>query len=349
MSRSSLTSMQRVLTALGHQEPDRVPLFLPLTLHGARALGLSIREYFSRPEHVAEGQLRMLARYRHDLLYGLFYAALEVEAFGGETIFFDDGPPNAGEPVIRSPAQIASLSPPDVRRSPPLGKVLETLALLKERVGNDVPIVGVVMSPFSLPVMQMGFPAYLELLTGDRATLDRLLAVNEEFCVQWGNAQLEAGATALCYFDPLASPTMVTRALYLETGHRVATRTIARLKGPTVTHLASGRCLPIVDDLAATGTAAIGVSVLEDLSDVKRVAGRRLSLVGNLDAIEMRKWTPDVAERRVREAITRGAPGGGFILADNHGEIPWQVPESTLDLVSALVERWGTYPIAGAS
>ena len=34
------TSMERVLTTLGHREPDRVPLFLLLSLHGARELGL---------------------------------------------------------------------------------------------------------------------------------------------------------------------------------------------------------------------------------------------------------------------------------------------------------------------
>ena len=59
----------------------------------------------------------------------------------------------------------------------------------------------------------------------------------------------------------------------------------------------------------------------------------------------MRRWTDAEAELKVREAITRGAPGGGFILGDNHGEIPWQVPESVLDAVSASVMRFGSYPI----
>jgi uroporphyrinogen decarboxylase len=41
---TSVTSMQRVLTTLGHQEPDRVPFFLLLTMHGAKELGLSLQE-----------------------------------------------------------------------------------------------------------------------------------------------------------------------------------------------------------------------------------------------------------------------------------------------------------------
>jgi len=34
-----MTSLERVLTTLGHNEPDRVPLFLLLTMHGAKELG----------------------------------------------------------------------------------------------------------------------------------------------------------------------------------------------------------------------------------------------------------------------------------------------------------------------
>jgi uroporphyrinogen decarboxylase len=49
--------MERVLTALSHKEPDRVPLFLTLTLHGAKELGLSIKEYFAKAEHVVKGSL----------------------------------------------------------------------------------------------------------------------------------------------------------------------------------------------------------------------------------------------------------------------------------------------------
>lgn len=40
MNSQPMTSLQRVLTTLGHKEPDRVPLFLLLTMHGAKELGL---------------------------------------------------------------------------------------------------------------------------------------------------------------------------------------------------------------------------------------------------------------------------------------------------------------------
>ncbi len=343
-----MTSAQRIFTTLSHQEPDRVPLVLTLTIHGARELGLGIREYFESPGNVVEGQLRMLRKYGHDALYGFFHAPLEAQAWGGEVVFAEDGPPNSGEPALGPHAPVSALKAPDPGADPGLGKVLAAIAGMKARVGDEVPILGVVMSPFSLPVMQLGFPRYLDLLLEDRREFGRLMELNIPYCQAWANAQLAAGATAIVYFDPLASPTMIPRELYLETGFPVARRTLAGIQGATATHLASGRTLGILDDLAATGTAAVGVSWSEDLALVKARCRGRLSVIGNLNALEMSHWTREAAEQHVKEALAKAGPGGGFILADNHGEIPWQVPEDTLLAISAAVQEWGRYPLAWA-
>ena len=47
-----MNSFERTMAAISHQEPDRVPLFLLLSLYGARELQLPVKEYFSKAEHV---------------------------------------------------------------------------------------------------------------------------------------------------------------------------------------------------------------------------------------------------------------------------------------------------------
>ncbi len=340
-----MNSMERTLTTLSMREPDRVPLFLLANMHGAKELGLSLREYYSSADHVIEGEMRVLKKYGGDCAYPFFYAALEIEAWGGDTIFSADGPPLCGAPIIRRPEDIDRLKAPSVLSSASLVRVLTAIAGLKARLGDQVPIIAVAISPFSLPVMQMGFDHYIELIHEQPERFDRLMRVNQAFTVEWANAQLAAGATAICYFDPVSSTTNIPRQLYLETGQQVAKRTLARIKGPTATHLASGRGLPIIADIAATGTAVVGVSVMEDLAQLKAAAAGRLSLLGNLNGIEMRRWTPDQTEAAVKRAIAKAGPGGGFILSDNHGEIPWQVPDETLLAIREAVDRWGRYPL----
>jgi uroporphyrinogen decarboxylase len=160
---ASLSPLQRVLTSLSHQEPDRVPFFLLLTMHGAKELGLSIRDYFSRADHVVEGQLRLQRKFGHDCIYSFFHAPLEVQAWGGEVLFCEDGPPNSGLPPLKNNQALLNLQAPDPLACHCLQPVLEAQRRLKEAVGDQLPIIGVVMSPFSLPVMQLGFDQYLNM------------------------------------------------------------------------------------------------------------------------------------------------------------------------------------------
>ncbi|MCW2278601.1 uroporphyrinogen decarboxylase family protein [Heliophilum fasciatum] len=340
-----MTSMERVLRALQHQEPDQVPLLLTLTMHGAKELGMSIKEYYSAADHVIEGQRRLQKKYRNDCYYTFTYAAVEVEAYGGDVIFCDDGPPNSGTPIIQDVQAIRNLEPVRVAEVPCLQRLLTVTEGLHRLSAGAVPVIGVVISPFSVPVMQFGFERYIELIYEQPLLFERLMQVNETFCVEWANAQLAAGATAICYFDPLSSPTMISRDLYRQTGYLVAQRVLSRIQGPTVIHLASGRCMPVLDDLLRLGVQAIGVSTLEDLGQLKANCAGKTALLGNLNGLEMWNWTPEEAEAIVKATIAKAGPHGGFLLADNHGEIPYQVTEETLQAIALAVEKWGRYPL----
>jgi len=342
---AAMNSMQRTLTALGQQEPDRVPLFLLTTVHGAKELDLSIEDYFSRPEHVIEGQMRLLRKYQADCVYAFHYAAIEMEPWGADTLFQPDGPPLCGAPVIGDPALIDRLQAPTIEGAACLQRVLACIRGLRERLGDTVPIIAVAISPFSLPVMQMGFDSYIRLIYEQPERFEQLMRVNSEFSVNWANAQLAAGATAICYFDPASSTTIIPRDLYLKTGQAVAKRALARIKGPVATHMASGRCLPIIGDIADTGTALVGVSALENLAELKAAANGRVSLLGNPNGVEMRRWTPRQAQSEVKRPLALAGRGGGFLLGDNHGEIPFSVPEEVLLAIGEAARRWGRYPL----
>lgn len=341
-----MTSMERVLCTLGHREPDRVPLFLLFSLYGAREAGLSVKDYFSKPEKVIESQIHLKEKYQTDCYYTFFYAAVEVEAWGGEVIFYPEGPPNTGESILHRSEDIDSLEVPDLSSCPALRRVIEVTRELASAARGETPLIGVVMSPFSLPVMQMGFEAYLHLIYFDRPRFDRLMEINRRFCLDWAAAQLKAGATAICYFNPLASPDMIDRKLYLATGYPVDVRTCAGIKGPVATHLASGRVLPVLDDIIQTGSGVIGVSGIEDPGVIKEKAKGRITVLGNLNGVEMPWWSEEEAARKVEELIVKAAPGGGFILSDSHGEIPWQVPEAVLRQISETTLDKGRYPVA---
>ncbi len=339
------TPMQRVLTALSHKEPDRIPFLLGLTLHGAKETGLTIKDYFSHPDHVTAGQLQLQAKYQDDGVYGFYYAAAEILPWGGEIIFSEDGPPNSGRPPLLDLESILKLKAPSYRDAPVLMHTIETIRQLKHQLGETIPIFGVAISPFSLPVLQLGFDHYFDIMSERHDLFDRLMELNQAYCIEWANAQLEAGATAIVYFDPVSSPTIVPRIEYLRTGFQIAKKVIPQIKGAVAVHFASGNTFGIVNDVVDSGALVVGVSSKEDLAELKKVTAGRIGIIGNLNAIRMRRWTPAETEAEVKFAIASAGPGGGFVLSDNHGEIPWQVPDEVLFAIAENVRKWGQYPL----
>jgi len=193
--------------------------------------------------------------------------------------------------------------------------------------------------------MQMGFEKYLDLLYFHPNHFNLLMKKNERFCVKWANAQLEAGATAIGYFDPLASPNIIEPHTYLETGYKVAKRTLKSINGPTATHLASGIAFPVIDEIISTGTQVLGFSSSDDLDLIKKAAEDRICLLGNLNGLEMVNWDKEKVEKKIKEIIKKAGKGGGLIISDNHGEIPFQVPERVLLEISEAVRKYGKYPL----
>lgn len=337
-----ITSMERTMKALSFKEPDRVPLFFLFSMYGAKEACISIKDYFDNPDIVVKTQIYMQEKYCSDCYNAASYAAIEFEAFGGEVIFSEDGPPNAGKPIFSNFQDILSFSPPKVKQTKCLTKTLEIINKLKAH-SDAVPIIGTVVSPFSQPVMQMGFDKYLDLIYDEPQLFIELMKRNEDFCVEWANAQLEAGATVIGYFDPVSSTSIIPKEVYLKTGFEVAKRTVSMIKGPTATHFASGNCLGIIDDVSKTGTTAIGVSSKEDIAQIKEKCYGKLSVIGNLNGIEMCNWSTSDAENAVKEIIKKASKGGGLVIADNHGEIPYQVKEETLLAIAEAINKWGQY------
>ena len=80
-------------------------------------------------------------------------------------------------------------------------------------------------------------------------------------------------------------------------------------------------------------------------NQLKQAFRKKLTILGNLNGIEMRRWTTEQTSAIVKGVIEKAAPGGGFILSDNHGEIPFQVPDEVLLTISETLLEYGRYPI----
>ncbi len=340
-----LKPAERLGAALSHQEGDRVPFFLAVTLHPARALGLSIQDYLSDPEAVVEGQLRLRHSLGHDAVTSFLHASAEVEAFGGETLFRTDGPPNTGAPPLTRASAIERLQVPDPTQVPALARSLTVARGLKARLGDDVPILGGLVGPLSLPVVQLGFERYLDWLMDAPELIRKLWRINEAFCIAWGNAQLAAGVSAVAIAEPLVSPTLLSGELIRKEGLPALRRVREGIQGAVALSSASAPMGSLLPELSELGFVGLAPSCDESLADAKAILQGRVALMGGLNGLAMCHWSPADAEAAVKEALRAAGAGGGFVLAEHHGEIPWCVSEEVLVAVAEAVRRWGAYPL----
>lgn len=339
---SEMTSYERLSTVLRLEIPDRVPVVLVSSTHGARELGLSLPEYFSRPENVAEGQLRFAESVGHDNVDAYYYAVREAEAFGAEPLFREDGPPGMGAPILRTEDAIDSLQAPDPLQSPPLQAVLRSTELIAQKARGRWLVIGHVLGPTSLPILLMGDGPWLELLLfGNASRRKRLIQITRGFCVAWANALLSAGADAIALAEPMATSTILTREQAKRLVFPEIRRVVRAIRGLSILW-GIGSIRSVADLVPGLGVRAVSTDPGDDLREVKRVVEGRVALLGGLNDLAMLTWSAGDAEAAARQAIDDAARDGGFILS-HQNEIPTPVGHDILATVVDSAKRWGRY------
>jgi len=339
-----MTGMERFGALMSGGTPDRVPIVCNLLDQGARELGLSILEYYSRGEHVAEGQLRMREKYGYDTLTGMFYSALEAEVMGCRNIIYaDDGPPNVGHLVINAPRDIKRLHVPDDLNEHPRFRELTTcIGLLKKEARGRFPVLGVVTASFSLPAMLMGVGPWMELfLNGDPALRDELLETCSLFCSRQIAALREAGADLIVYVDPLASATFIQLRKFRELALPWIIRDL-EAHGPAgvIFFNGGGRINPILADIREhAGIGAYYLNPYDDITEARALLGSNSLIAGTINDIRLIDWSPDEIEREVEKIMLAGKRAGGFIFGTLL--MPCGIPEENIRALVAAAIRHG--------
>lgn len=116
--------------------------------------------------------------------------------------------------------------------------------------------------------------------------------------------------------------------------HRNITYWKERYGVPTMLHIC-GNTEPMLDDLAATGAAAMSLDHAVDLRRAKERFAGRMAVMGNIDPVSiMMRGGPDDVRRVAQKCFDDAGEGGGFIFGAGCAE-----PNGTpIENVRAMVE-----------
>lgn len=339
-----ITGMDRLKAALEGRIEDRIPVFCNVSDQGCRELGMRPEEYFSKGEHVAEGQLRMLQKYGHDNAWGLFYVGKEAELLGCQKIVFStNGAPNVEDYVIKSVEDIERLMVPgDLAGHPAFSEIQTCIHRLRREVGGRHPICAYITSTMTLPALLMGMENWLELLfCGPEKARDCLLEKCHEFFIKEVAAYRTLGTDVLIYSNPFASTDVVSMKYFQ--GHSLPwLERDMRAVGSSdmVFYCGMARLNAVIPAvLERSGLASYYLSPLDDLAEGKRLIGDRGLTCGVINDIKLIDWTREEIRAEVKRMLSVGMPGGKFLFGT--GVMPLAIPEENIHTMLEAAFEFG--------
>lgn len=342
-----MNSIERITAVMQGEIPDRVPIMGNLLEQGAGELGLTIKEYYSRPEYVAEGQVRLRERYGYDNLSGFFYAGREAEMLGcRRMIFSETGPPNVGHLIIRENRDIENLEvPEDVTGLPGFEELARCIDLIKREDGGRHVVGSAVVSSFSLPAILMGIDAWMNLLLNGPESLRReLLEKCSDFCTRLIMALRAAGADGVSYSNPVGSADFFTLEQFRTICLEWVVRDIEAVGPEGITYFnGGGRINPMLDDIIThTGITVYYINPFDDVAEAKQIIGKRGISSGVINDIPLVDWTREEIDQEVKSIMEAGAQGGRFIFGTL--VMPYLIPEENIRYLFEAARKYGQYP-----
>lgn len=339
------TSMERLVAAANGKIIDRIPVFCNLLDQGARELGMSIEEYFSDGEHVAEAQLKMLKKFGHDNVWSLFYVGKEAELFGCKKIrYANDGPPNVEDFVIKTYDDIEKLQvPDDISTHPAFEQSARCLEIMRREVGGTVPICAYLTASMSLPAILMSMEKWMELLMlGPTDVRDLLLEKCSDFFRKEIEAYRKAGANVLVYADPYGSTDIIPMRLFQQLSLKWMKRDLEPGGVDGVVYYVGGARLNSVIDqvINEVGIQVFYPGPLDDIGESMRLINNRAVCAGVINDIRLIDWTPAEIRAEVKRIVHGGLRKGrkfffGTVV------MPYGIPEVNIKTMIDAAHEYG--------
>jgi uroporphyrinogen decarboxylase len=325
----TMNSYERFKTAVALQEPDLVPVAPYMGNYGAAVAGVPIDKYCRSAELMAKAQVTAVEIFDQDALVMQSDNYYIAEGLGTQVRHHENSTPTFAAPAIAELSDVFDLQVPDPIRDGRMPVYLEAI----ERVAHQYKGVKVIRAcgtgAFSLASHLLGTEEFLLALaicgadaeSESRRCLSRLMEIATESLIAFAVACIDAGADIVQSGDSLASPDMISPAMYRDWAYPYEEQFFNEVNpharahdAVTLLHIC-GNTTPILTDMADTGAMILELDSKVSVGHAKHAIGHRVCLLGNLDPTTvLLHGSQACVEEQSRAVIESAAAGGGLIL-----------------------------------
>lgn len=339
-----MNSYQRVIAALEHRVPDRVPYFECVIDEGVMHALLPGCDYFAfngwfELDNVSQNRSSWSRDNVEfiDEAKGLFRDKWGViRAFGPEST------PVPIEGPIKTPADLKRYTPPDPNAEDVLGQLPEIV----DRYKGEKAVTAICRDAFFNPAFLRGTTQFLIDMIDNPSLVFELIEVALSYDIPAMQRMIAAGVDVVVFGDdyadknsPLMSPKHFEKFILPGLRHCVDA---AHEAGAYVVKHTDGNIMPIIDTIVGTGID--GLNPLEpaagmDIALIKERYGDRVALVGNIDCgYLLCQASVEEVCKVTRQTIETAKPRGGFCLSSSNSIHSSVRPENYLAMRETLRE-----------
>ncbi len=345
---SSLSSLERVVTAFRNKQPDRVPV-TPILCSGARQIaGISFPDFALDAAKASQVFVDGFEFVGGDFVILLLDLSVEAADFGQAMIYPEESTPRPDydKPIIKDPDDYVRITTIDFSQARRMQEFVKLCRLTVEKIGLRGIVSGFVFGPLGVLGMMRGAEAMFRdcLLYPDK--VKKACETITEVLIEFVQAQCETGIGAIAIDTLFASRNGLSKTLWEEIEGPFA-REISKAiteKG-IITGIHNCGHDPFFDaQIRSMHPGFISFAHLPDdcptPDELKERYGDQVTLVGHIPTPLLITGSPAQVMDACRKQIDDYAKDGGYVLAPGC-EYP---PNISLDNALAMIraaEKYG--------
>jgi uroporphyrinogen decarboxylase len=315
---STMSSYERIMTALEGKRPDRIPVFPLVRDWAIRQAGFTVSEVIEDVGKLVYTQFFCLKKFSYDTVRDLSAIHAESEAMGCTLDIKEDGSPAIIDNAVKNyDEDLPKLRIPNPWTDGRLPVILEGIQRLKKMCAKKVPVIAYIQAPFRHATMLRGFEDLMRDLYKRPERVKELLEITTLSQIYYGIACVHAGADVVQVSDPSSSGDAVSLKVWEEFGLPYTKRVVDALKkmGVKITMHICGDTNDRLESLALTGVHGLSLDHKVDFAYAKKVLGDKVCLIGNLNPTDTLVFkNADEVYEEARALISAIGPSN-FILS----------------------------------
>lgn len=345
-----MNSMERVVTALQHKEPDRVPVYPIMSGITRRLTGVSYEKWSTDADACAEALIKSAEEFELDCIVTLIDLSVECTAWGQGLIYPENeaAHPDYSNSVIKEIEDYAKIKKVDYRTCERMMMHIEVCKKIVAKKGGEIPIVAFVFGPLgTLSMLRNQQDMYMDLYDDPDAVHAAASEINETL-KEYTAALIDTGINGVMFDTLFASGSVMSKEMWIDMEGSLA-RDLANVvheKNALVMIHNCGQRIYFDAQIEAMKPAAISFlfppSDCKDFVECKEKYGKEVTLIGCVTPAMAVLGSDEEWDTACKEQIDVFKKDGGFMLATGC-EYPANAPFERAHRMVEIAKNYGKY------